>query len=57
VVHRRLAKGEPFTALCASCGRTTDDIAGWQRMSAPAKLACIQAAAARLQLPMLKAGT
>jgi len=57
VVHRRLAKGEPFTSLCASCGRTIDDIAGWQRMSAPAKRSCIQAAAARLQLPGLKAGT
>ena len=56
VVYRRLVQGEPLTSLCASCGRTTDDIADWQRMSAEAKRTCIEAAAARLQSPVLKAG-
>ncbi len=39
VVELVLDDSDALTPLCGCCGRTTDDIAGWQAMSPPAKRA------------------
>lgn len=55
VVSLALAPTEAPTSLCASCGRTLDEIAQWQHMDSEAKQACIQAAATRRQQHPLQA--
>ena len=55
VVSLALAPSEAPTSLCASCGRTLDEIAQWQHMDSEAKHACIQAAATRRQQHPLQA--
>lgn len=55
VVSVALAPAEAPTSLCASCGRTLDEIAQWQHMDSEAKHMCIQAAATRRQQHPLQA--
>ena len=47
VIHRRLVMGQPMPPLCASCGRTVDEITAWRDMTPERKRTCVQAAQTR----------
>ena len=46
----RVCSLDPLTGLCAGCGRTTDEIAGWMRFSDEERETIMENLPARLAL-------
>ena len=48
----RVCSLDPLTGLCAGCGRTTDEIAGWMRFSDEERETIMENLPARLAAPV-----